>query len=234
MFLSSVSFSHAHRAVPCCLSSLWIQGAKLSTAEVVCDAKTVCDAGLLCTWDEQANSNGTQRRTIPCRRTKQTEEQQKRRQDDGCSEFQLSEGEKTQGEEEFFFFSWLNMHVPGLIQPECVLDGGGRKHQGKASLEKVVPGQAAQLQLVHIQLHYSTQFNSIWLNKMIFCAFWRWTFQTDHAFSSTHFFWQLQGKVQKSERRFNRATISLNNINQDSVPEYQSVIAKTTTTTATG
>jgi len=119
------------------------------------------------------------------------------------------------------------MHVPGLIQPECVLDGGGRKHQGKASLEKVVPGQAAQLQLVHIQLHYSTQFNSIWLNKMIFCAFWRWTFQTDHAFSSTHFFWQLQRKVQKSERRFNRATISLNNVNQDSAPECQSVtIAK--------
>jgi hypothetical protein len=48
-------------------------------------------------------------RTIPRRRTKLTEEQQKRWQD-GCSEFQLPNGKKTQGEEEeeeefFFFFS---------------------------------------------------------------------------------------------------------------------------------
>jgi len=61
------------------------------------------------------------------------------------------------------------MHVPGLIQPECVLDGGGWKHQGKASLEKVVPGQAAQLQQVAYStaLFYTVQLNSTKQNDFL-------------------------------------------------------------------
>jgi hypothetical protein len=90
------------------------------------------------------------------------------------------------------------------------------------------PGCSTTTQLVHIQLHYSTQFNSIRLNKMIFCAFpavdladWPHMLFNFNPPSLT-----LQRKVQKSERRFNRATVSLNNSIQDSVSEYQSVIAK--------
>lgn len=59
---------------------------------------------------------------------------------------------------------------------EAEAEASGPRHQGKASLEEVVLGQAAQL--VHnciyncINLHSSTQFNK----KNIF---WRLTFQTD-------------------------------------------------------